>query len=219
MGDRSDWDDTRADLAERQQAAREMGGPDRLVKQRRDGRLDARARVHALLDEGTFREIGTLVGEVPSDAIITGTGLIDGRPVMVGAEDFTVLAGSIGAGSNAKRYRIAELALQERVPLIMLLEGAGHRAGDHGVRSPTDLMMQAKCSGVVPVVTAIVGPSAGHGALIAPMSDFTLMSPQGAVFTAGLIDMSALDNGAAFFAMGANDTRCVLHAIVDSCLQ
>lgn len=185
MGDSADWNDTRADLAARQQAAREMGGFDRLAKQRRVDRLDARARVHALLDEGSFREIGTLVGEVPSDAIITGTGLIDGRPVMVGAEDFTVLAGSIGAGSNAKRYRIAELALQEKVPLIMLLEGAGHRAGEHGVRSPTDLMMQAKCSGVVPVVTAIVGPSAGHGALIAPMSDFTLMSPHGAVFTAG----------------------------------
>ena len=67
---------------------------------------------------GTFREIGTLVGgDVPADGIVAGTGLIDDRPVMVGAEDFTTLAGTIGPGSNAKRYRLAELALRPGLPL------------------------------------------------------------------------------------------------------
>src|SRR5205085_11548400 len=103
-----------------------------------------------------------------------------------GAEDFTVLAGTIGGGSNAKRYRIADLARQERVPLIMLLEGAGYRATDraHG-RGPTDLVVQAQCSGLVPVATAVLGPSAGHGALIAPMSDFAVMTETAQIFTAG----------------------------------
>jgi acetyl-CoA carboxylase carboxyltransferase component len=163
-----------------------MGGDERLARHRAASKLDARARVDHLLDPGSFRELGTLVGAVPADAIVAGAGRIDGRPVMVGAEDFTVVAGTIASGSNAKRYRIAELALQERVPLIMVLEGAGYRPTERShARAPTDLLMQARCSGRVPVVTAILGPSAGHGALIAPMSDFTVMSEQGAIFTAG----------------------------------
>jgi acetyl-CoA carboxylase carboxyltransferase component len=163
-----------------------MGGDERLARHRASSKLDARARVEHLLDPGSFRELGTLVGSVPADAIVAGAGLIDGRPVMVGAEDFTVVAGTIATGSNAKRFRLAELALQERVPLIMILEGAGYRPTErsHG-RAPTDLLMQARCSGRIPVVTAILGPSAGHGALIAPMSDFAVMSDQGAIFTAG----------------------------------
>jgi acetyl-CoA carboxylase carboxyltransferase component len=163
-----------------------MGGEERLSKRRARGLLDARQRVEHLLDPGSFREIGTLVGEeVPADGIVAGAGRIDGRPVMVGAEDFTTLAGSIGPGSSSKRYRVAELALRDRMPLVMLLEGAGHRGGGHGGRAPTDLLAQAQCSGRVPVLSAVMGPSAGHGALIVPMSDFSVMTASGAVFTAG----------------------------------
>jgi len=162
-----------------------MGGAERLAKKHAKGHLDARGRVDYLLDSGTFRELGTLVGEVPGDGIVAGAGRIDGRPVMIGAEDFTVLAGSIGHGSSSKRYRIAELALAERIPLIMLLEGAGHRGGGGGGRAPTDLLIQAQCSGRVPVLSAVMGPSAGHGALIVPMSDFNVMTEYGSVFTAG----------------------------------
>ena len=72
---------------------------------------------------------------------------------MIGAEDFTTLAGSIGPGGNAKRYRLAELALRDRIPLVMLLEGAGFRpSGEHYGRTPTDLLSQAQCSGKVPMV-------------------------------------------------------------------
>lgn len=183
----SDWGETLGDLEGRRRAARAMGGEARLAKHRAAGKLDARARVEALLDPGSFREIGTLVGgEVPSDGLVGGSGEIEGRPVMVGAEDFTTLAGTIGTGSNAKRYRLAELALRTRVPLVMLLEGAGYRPTERGhARSPTDLLIQARCSGRVPVVTGVLGPSAGHGALIAPMSDFTVMTEQASIFTAG----------------------------------
>jgi acetyl-CoA carboxylase carboxyltransferase component len=180
------WDETLEDLAQRRAAARAMGGPERLEKRRAPGRLDARQRVDELLDPGSFRELGTLVGgDVPADGIVAGAGTIHGRPVMVGSEDFTTLAGTIGGGSNAKRYRAAELALLDRIPFVMLLEGAGARGGSHGGRSPTDLIVQSQCSGRVPVVSAVMGASAGHGALIVPMSDFSVMTADAAVFTAG----------------------------------
>jgi len=180
------WGETLADLQVRRTAARAMGGEERLAKHHDAGKLDARARVEHLLDPGSFREIGTLAGDVPADAIVAGSGRIGGRHVMVGAEDFTTVAGTIGGASHAKRYRIAELALRDHIPLIMLLEGAGHRQdGKTHSRSPVDLLMQAQCSGRVPMVTAVLGPSAGHGALIAPMSDFAVMSREASVFTAG----------------------------------
>ena len=115
-----------------------------------------------------------------------GSGRIHGRPVMVAAEDFTVKAGTISQAANAKRHRVAELAVLDKVPLVMLLEGAGFRAdGRPHARTPTDMLAQAHCSGRVPLITAVLGASAGHGALVAPMSDFTVMSAHGAIFTAG----------------------------------
>ena len=121
------WQETLDDLDRRRQHTRAMGGRERLAKHRGKGKLDARARIDHLLDPGTFRELGTLVGgEIAADGIVVGSGLINGSPVMLGAEDFTTMAGSIGPGGNSKRYRIAELALREKIPLVMLLEGAGY---------------------------------------------------------------------------------------------
>ena len=187
MKDAQEWDGTLDDLERRRQRAFAMGGTERVAKHRDKGKLDVRARIDRLLDKGSFHEIGTLVGgEVAADGIVVGSGMLNGVPVMVGAEDFTTLAGTIGPGGNAKRYRIAELAVRDRIPLVMLLEGAGFRpSGEHHGRSPTDLIAQAKCSGRVPTVAAVLGPSAGHGALVAPVSDFRIMSSQGAIFTAG----------------------------------
>src|SRR5689334_17301009 len=182
-----DWADTLDELSRRRRHAQAMGGTERLAKHHGKGKLDARARLEYLLDKGSFREFGTLVGgDIAADGIVAGSGLINGSPVMVGAEDFTTLAGSIGPGGNAKRYRLAELALRDRIPLVMLLEGAGFRpSGEHYGRTPTDLLAQARCSGKVPTVAGLLGPSAGHGALVAPVSDFRIMSTQGAIFTAG----------------------------------
>lgn len=181
------WDETLAGVEKRRERVYAMGGPERVAKHHGKGKLDVRARIARLLDPGTFQEFGTLVGgEVAADAIVTGSGLIDGTPVMVGAEDFTTFAGTIGPGTNAKRYRVAELALRNKVPLVMLLEGAGFRpTGDHYGRTPTDLLAQAQCSGRVPTITGVMGPSAGHGALVAPVSDFAIMARHGAIFTAG----------------------------------
>ncbi|HEY8216218.1 MAG TPA: carboxyl transferase domain-containing protein, partial [Acidimicrobiia bacterium] len=187
-GGADEWEQTLADLGDRRTAARAMGGDERLAKHRAAGKLDARARIDHLLDPGSFQELGTLVGgsEAPADAIVTGSGRIDGRPVLVAAEDFTVKAGTISQASNSKRFRVAELAVLDRVPLVMMLEGAGYRADSRGhARSPTDLLAQAQCSGRVPLVTAVLGASAGHGALVAPMSDFAVMAEHATIFTAG----------------------------------
>ncbi len=197
--DSNAWKPLLEDLERRRSDARAMGGPDRLERHRTKGagdRLNARARIDHLLDPNSFREIGTLAGPggaasgtAPADGIVTGSGTVDGRPIMVGAEDFTVLGGAIGPGSTAKRHRIAELAERDRLPLVMLLEGAGHRpSGTEGaepVRTPTDLIQQVRLSGRVPLVTAILGPSAGHGALVVPMSDYTVMTRDASEFTAG----------------------------------
>lgn len=182
------WEKTLADLENRRAKALAMGGEERLSKHAAGGKLNARARIDRLLDKNSFREIGTLVGgsDSPADAIVTGAGKIDGRPVMVAAEDFTVKAGTISQAANSKRCRAAEIALNDRIPLIMLLEGAGYRAdGQTHVRAPTDLVAQVRCSGRVPILSAVLGASAGHGALVAPMSDFAVMSQQASIFTAG----------------------------------
>ena len=108
--------------------------------------------------------------------------------MVVGCEDFTVLGGSIGSGSTAKRYRIAEIALQERCPHVLILDGAGHRPampGQSHMRAPTDLVLQAHLSGHVPFITAVLGASAGHSAMAVPVADWTVMAANSAVFTAG----------------------------------
>ena len=188
-GGEAGWEPLLDDLEDRRRAARGKGGPGRLDPRRDEGGLDARARIAHLLDPGSFVEIGTLVGSVPADGLVAGSGTIQGRHVMVGAEDFTVLGGSIGAGSSAKRFRISELAELDRIPLVMLLEGAGHRPPlpDEPApgRAPTDLIQQARLSGRVPLVTGVLGASAGHGALVAPISDFSVMTLDASIFAAG----------------------------------
>lgn len=192
----TDWQPLLDDFAARQDAARAMGGDERLARQRTPGRLDARARIARLFDPDTFVELGTLVGSVhrgvtppaPADGLVAGHGLIDGRPVLAGAEDFTVMGGSIGHGTGAKRQRLADLARRERVPLVMLLEGAGERtqnAFERRGRSPNDLQSLARLSGLVPMVCVVMGASAGHGALTAPLMDLVVMVEGAALFSAG----------------------------------
>ena len=188
MSDASGWDATLEDFERRQQLARAMGGADKLAARRAEGRLDARGRIGELLDAGSFTEIGTLAGPVPADALVAGVGAIGNRPVAVGAEDFTTMGGSIGPAATRKRWRIADIARRERIPLVMLLEGAGHRPplpGDPGGGGPNDLQAQAALSGLVPMVCAVMGPSAGHGAVTALLCDFSIMTPDAAIFTAG----------------------------------
>ncbi len=182
-----------AELQRRRAASREMGGAERVERHRAAGKLDARQRIARLFDDGVFVEIGAFVGGLtqaeaaaPADGLIAGFGKINGRPALAGAEDFTVLGGSIGDGGADKRYRLVQLAAQERVPLVFMLEGAGHRlTNNHAGRRPNDLQGLAELSGQVPIVCLVMGASAGHGALTAPLSDFVVMTETASLFTAG----------------------------------
>jgi len=188
------WQNILDELARRRDFALSMGGEDRLQRHHGSGKLDARQRIELLFDPGTFVEIGAFAAGLtedgdnpaPADGLVAGFGLIDGRPALAGAEDFTVLAGSIGDAGADKRYRLTELAAQERLPLVFMLEGAGHRLTNHHAgRGPNDLQGLADLSGMVPMVCLVMGPSAGHGALTAPLSDFVVMTEAASLFTAG----------------------------------
>jgi methylmalonyl-CoA decarboxylase subunit alpha len=183
------WAGLLDDLRRRQEAAQAMGGADRLERQYAKGKLDARQRLDLLFDEGTFTELGALVGgldDLPGDGLVAGLGAIDGRPALAAAEDFTVKGGSIGEANTDKRFRITELARQEGVPLVLLLDGAGHRmTGGAAGRRPNDLQGLADLKGRVPLVTLVLGPAAGHSALAAPLADHSVMTEQAVLFTAG----------------------------------
>ena len=186
----SAWTPLLEELSRRRRAARAMGGEERLERLvRARGKIDARARLAALFDGGRMTELGPLAGgeRAPADAFVAGFGRVEGRPVLAGAEDFSVLGGSIGAAAMAKRTRLAELALRERVPLVVMLDGAGHRLQERHPpgRTPNDLLALADLAGRVPVVCLVLGYSAGHGALAAPLSDFTVMTRGAALFSGG----------------------------------
>ena len=187
--DRSEWDEVLENLEERR---RRVAGHGRRraageAPRRRASSTPGRASTH-LLDPGSFQELGTLVGgdDAPADAVVMGSGRIDGRPVMVAAEDFTVKAGHDQPGRQ--REAVPRRRAGRHRP-----GAAGHDARGRRLprrrrghaRTPTDLLAQAQCSGRVPLVTAVLGASAGHGALVAPMSDFTVMSRHASIFTAG----------------------------------
>jgi acetyl-CoA carboxylase carboxyltransferase component len=187
----ADWEPWLERLDAARARAREMGGPERIERHHAQGKLDVRQRIDALCDPGTFTELGTLVGnkdEIPADGFVCGFGLVNDRPTAIGAEDFTIKAGSVGTGGAYKRHRIAELARQEGVPMVWMKEGAGARMGvrtSTPARTPNDLEPMADLKGEVPVVCLVLGVSAGHGALAAPMADFVVMTKQAALFTGG----------------------------------
>ncbi len=173
-----------------------MGGKEKLEKRRARGRLNAREVVALFCDEGSFMEIGTLAGGVsyhgeakaPADALVAGFATVEGRPVVVGAEDFTVMGGSIGPATNAKKLRLARLAARERVPYVMFLDGAGERMGNTLERrsyAPNDMQVLAELSGTVPTVAVVIGSSAGHGAITGLLMDFVVMLKDATLFSAG----------------------------------
>jgi acetyl-CoA carboxylase carboxyltransferase component len=194
--DLNGWGSILADLECRQEIAVSMGGEEKLARRSQKGLLNARERINGLLDRGSFVELGSLVGGLtepggkptPADGTVAGIGRIEGRPVLVAVEDFSVLGGSIGTGAASKRYRLCQLAKQERIPLIMMIEGAGHRM-TNGLKphrpGPNDLQGLAELSGIVPTVCLVMGPAAGHSALTAPLMNFVVMLESGSLFSAG----------------------------------
>ncbi|GGZ51058.1 acyl-CoA carboxylase subunit beta [Mesonia mobilis] len=165
------------------------GGEKRIAKQHEKKKLTARERVDYLLDEGSFEEIGILVThrttefgmdkqKIYGDGVITGYGTINGRLVYVFAQDFTVFGGSLSETHAEKICKVMDLAVKVGAPMIGLNDSGGARIQE-GVRSLggyADIFHRnVKSSGVIPQISAIMGPCAG-GAVYSPaMTDFTLM--------------------------------------------
>ena len=174
------------DLQERKELAKLGGGEARIEKQHAKGKLTARERIEILLDEGSFEEIGMFVEARTAqnnqsfygDGVVTGFGKIHGRLVYVYSQDFTVFGGSLSETHAEKICKIMDLALQNGAPVIGLNDSGGARIQD-GVKSLggyADIFYRnTRASGVVPQISAILGPCAG-GAVYSPaITDFVLM--------------------------------------------
>lgn len=176
-------------LEEKLAKSRLGGGQQRIEKQHAKGKLTARERLHFLLDEGSFEEMGALVTHRTQDfgmekeiyygdGVVTGYGTINGRQVCVFAQDFTVFGGALSETHAEKICKIMDIALKIGVPIIGLNDSGGARIQE-GVRSLggyADIFHRnVMASGVVPQISAIMGPCAG-GAVYSPaMTDFILM--------------------------------------------
>jgi propionyl-CoA carboxylase beta chain len=184
-----DASDRIADLKQRRAEAQLGGGQARIDRQHDKDKLTARERLDILLDDGSFEELGTFVRHQASgfgiddkrpygDGVVTGYGTIDGRLVYVFSQDFTVFGGSLGRAHADKIVNVMQKALQNGAPLIGLNDSGGARIQE-GVMSLggyADIFkLNVDASGVVPQISAIMGPCAG-GAVYSPaMTDFTFM--------------------------------------------
>lgn len=188
------WEPEVEELRRREALARQMGGPEKVERQHRAGRLTVRERLEALLDPGSFHEVGALAGRAeydetgrlasftPSNSLY-GRGRIDARPVVVAADDFTVRGGAADAAIHAKQVAAEQTAHEYRLPIVRLIEGTG---GGGSVKSlATEGYTYVPLNpgwewvvanlGTVPVVALALGPVAGLGAARAVASHYSLM--------------------------------------------
>ncbi len=177
------------ELRRRNQQADLAGGPERIERQHRAGKKTARERLELLLDKGSFAEVDKLVvhqshdfgmdaQRIPGDGVVAGSGRIHGRPVFVFAQDFTVFGGSLSEAYARKICKIMDLALKAGVPVIGLNDSGGARIqeGVVSLAGYADIFLRnTLASGVVPQISAIMGPCAG-GAVYSPaITDFVFM--------------------------------------------
>jgi len=176
-------------LADLERRAELGGGEDRVARQREAGKLAARERMEALFDPGTFEELDKLVTHrcldfgmqdqlIPGDGVVSGHGAVDGRRAYAFAQDFTVFGGSLSETNAAKICKVMDLAVRMGAPIIGLNDSGGARIQE-GVMSLggyADIFLRnTLASGVVPQISAIMGPCAG-GAVYSPaITDFNIM--------------------------------------------
>ena len=181
--------DPQRTLDELERRAELAGGEERLQRQRAAGKLTARERIDLLFDPGTFEEIDKLVTHrcldfgmadqvIPGDGVIAGHGRVDGRLVYAFAQDFTVFGGSLSETNAAKIVKVMDLAMKMGAPIVGLNDSGGARIQE-GVLSLggyADIFLRnTLASGVVPQISAVMGPCAG-GAVYSPaITDFTIM--------------------------------------------
>jgi propionyl-CoA carboxylase beta chain len=177
------------ELRDRKAKSRLGGGQDRIDAQHQRGKLTARERIDLLLDKGSFREIDTFVvhrthdfgldkQKFPSDSVVTGWGTIDGRLIYVFSQDFTVFGGSLGEVHAEKVCKIMDMAMKNGAPVIGLNDSGGARIqeGVVSLGGYADIFLRnTLASGVIPQISAIMGPCAG-GAVYSPaLTDFIFM--------------------------------------------
>ena len=178
-----------AQLKTRNEKAEQGGGLDKIEKHHQSGRLTARERIQILLDDDSFTEIDKFVlhrcdnfgmgkVKIPGDGVVTGYGAIDGRLVYVFAQDFTVFGGSLSKAYAEKIVKIMDMAARNGAPIIGLNDSGGARIqeGVQSLAGYSDIFLRNMlCSGVVPQISAIMGPCAG-GAVYSPaITDFVFM--------------------------------------------
>jgi propionyl-CoA carboxylase beta chain len=187
------------ELARRNAEAERAGGESRIEAQHKAGKRTARERVQLLMDEGSFEELdrfkthrcyefGMEKQRPAGDAVVTGYGTINGRLTYVFAQDFTVLGGSLGGSHGEKIVKVMDLAGRQGAPLIGLNDSGGARIQE-GVVSLNGyghiFLRNTMFSGVIPQITAILGPCAG-GAVYSPaITDFIIMSKASYMFITG----------------------------------
>ena len=177
------------ELHRRNEAAELGGGVERIERQHKAGKKTARERLELLLDKGSFAEVDRLVvhqsqdfgmeaQRIPGDGVVTGSGRIHGRPVFAFAQDFTVFGGSLSEAYARKICKIMDLAMKAGVPVIGLNDSGGARIqeGVVSLAGYADIFLRnTLASGVVPQISAIMGPCAG-GAVYSPaITDFVFM--------------------------------------------
>ncbi len=181
--------DTIRELHQRREAIELGGGEKRIAKQHATGKLTARERIRLLMDEGSFSELDAFVKqrcsefgfektEAPAEGVVTGFGTIDGRLVYVFAQDFTVIGGSLGEMHAKKICKILDLAVKTGAPVVGINDSGGARIQE-GVDALSGygqiFFRNTRASGVIPQISAIMGPSAG-GAVYSPaLTDFIFM--------------------------------------------
>jgi len=182
-------------LRTKYEAARLGGGQARIDKQHQQGKLTARERIEALLDEGSFEEVDALSmnpnpGEqIPGDGVVTGFGRVNGRPVAIFAQDFTVQGGSLSLTVSKKICKIMDMAMNVGCPVIGMNDSGGARIQE-GVNSLAGygeiFLRNTFASGVIPQISLIMGPCAG-GAVYSPaITDFiTMVRNTGYMFVTG----------------------------------
>ena len=179
-----------ADLEALRERRLEGGGQERIARQHAEGKLTAHERIELLLDPGSFfeldpfvthrsRDFGMEKTQIPGDGVVSGAGTIDGRPVYVFAQDFTVFGGSLSESNADKICKVMDLAVQNGAPIIGLNDSGGARIQE-GVVSLAGyskvFLRNTRASGVVPQISAILGPCAG-GAVYSPaITDFVFMT-------------------------------------------
>nr|WP_256385836.1 carboxyl transferase domain-containing protein [Jatrophihabitans sp. GAS493] len=173
-------------LAVRRLELDDVSRPEAVAKAERRGTHTARERVEMFCDPGSFIEFGGLVraegmgDRAPADGVITGTAAVDGRPVVLIVQDFSVFGGSVGHLGGAKMSRAIDLALLYGHPLVMLLDGGGHRIQD-GQRSRAyaqagnTFNQIARLSGFAPIVAGLLGPGFAANTNFSGMADFVVM--------------------------------------------